>query len=218
MRQIIVYTTSTGRDLPMFVDVEKVLTSQIITNKEATLGECAKCKMFGKGGGCPPIAPTFDVSYREKYQFGYIVVLTIPVDKWMPDKYREVSIGTRAFLMSNFVQIVMKPIETKMANILAPFAGVVFSAGYCGGCHKCNVKAGGHCIKPNERMFSMESTGILVDNTIQQIGLPPLDWFRYKVPHIPKYTCRVILLLTDKEVNPSNIIMRFGGIKGVTVL
>lgn len=214
-----IYTTSAGKELPTILNIERILVSQIVTDRAATIGECQKCKMFGKGGGCPPFAPEFDKVYRDKYQFGYVVVVTIPFDRWMTDKHKEKpNPMSGAFLAANFMQVVMKPIETKMAKILATFGGQVFSAGYCGGCQKCAVKQGQPCSKPKERMFSMESTGILVSDSLEQIGLPKLDWIRYKDKYVPKYTCRVVLLLTDKEVSCSEIIDKFNEIRGITIL
>lgn len=190
--------TSTGRNLPMqfiFVPLEE---DKIVTNKELTTKLCKGCKMYGNRGGCPPLSPDYDKVFRGKFKYHYLVIGNIPVIHWMGEKVRNMDNRSRMMMFtSSFIEVMFKGLEKQIVSILKYYGGRVFPSSWCNLCKGCATAKGEPCRKPKDRCYSMEATGILVENTIMGAGLGRLEWFEWKTKKIPKWIKKIILYSTN---------------------
>lgn len=170
--------TTTGRNLPFELTTHETTYENFQADKCVTSELCKTCRMYGHRGGCPPVSPDFNKAFRGKTSRVYLVILSIPPLMWASHKVLADPHPNRRFLMvSSFVEVVIKSVEKNLVKTLRAQGGRVLPSSYCTGCPTCVAVDGNPCAKPSERMFSMESTGVLVSDTCVASGLQALEWY-----------------------------------------
>lgn len=191
-----IHKTTTGQTYPVEIGYSPVDTTSIPTDRPNTLAACRQgCPQYAKNGGCPPFSPDF-TTLREGYPYGVIVFARIYTrDNPLPDDGFKTHWGCVEKLLSHIMHQIG---DTGKEHL----GGVVLGTGECIGCHSCNFKSGSAiCTHPARRTFSMESTGILVGDLVeQQLGFQ-LQWWNHQEPdRLPEYMTKVILLLFQAPI------------------
>ena len=134
---------------------------------------CEVCEKYGKNLSCPPFSPTFN-DYLKGYRKAKVLCLRIPqeyIDHVIPEeKYRLCFEKGRQLLTEELVRFRQKGFR-------------IAGSGPCLACKKCGAETGGrNCVKPEERIYSLESLGvnlILLANKCFNIDL---EWTGYGRP------------------------------------
>lgn len=83
------------------------------------------------------------------------------------------------------------------------FQGYALLSGSCRLCKPCQCKEGLPCKRPNKMRYSMEATGL----NVQQLSLDYLEhellWYKDKT--LPRYTSTVTLVLYNKDFFQENM-------------
>lgn len=194
--------TTTGRNLPFELTVHEVSYDNFKVDKCVTTELCKTCRMYGHRGGCPPVSPDFNKAFRGKTDYVYLVILSIPPFMWASNKVLSDPHPNRRFLMvSSFVEVVIKSVEKNLVKTMRAQGGRVLPSSYCTGCPTCVAVDGNPCVKPTERMFSMESTGVLVSDTCIAAGLPALDWYTRTEQVIPAKIRKVSTYMSNTPLD-----------------
>lgn len=212
-----VVSTSTGRHLPFELLVDEIKYSDVVVDKSVTEKLCESCRMYGHRGGCPPVSPNFDRVYRDKTKHIYLTTLKVPCQQWGSRKVMADPNSNRRFLMmSSFVEIMVKGVEKKLINILRSYGGKVLPSSYCTACPTCVAVDGNPCVKPKERMFSMEATGILVHDTCVKAGMSPLEWYERDKQVFPHRIRKIMAYMADQPLDISAMFDEFSQAKAIT--
>jgi hypothetical protein len=71
------------------------------------------------------------------------------------------------------------------------------ATGYCKGCHKCSFP----CKTPSKQTFSLESTGVDVEDTVRRLFNTELQWFGKRNPNDVDYMMKIIAYFPKNRVN-----------------
>lgn len=197
-----VISTSTGRNLPFELLIKETSYDNVVVDKSVTEKLCETCRMYGHRGGCPPVSPNFDRVYRGKTKHITLVMIKVPCQQWGSRKVMaDLNSNRRFLMMSSFVEIMVKSIEKNVVRLLREQGGKVLPSSYCTACPTCVAVDGNPCVKPKERMFSMESTGVLVHDTCVNSGMEPLEWYAKANGIIPQRIRKVMAYMSDAPLD-----------------
>ncbi|MEA2020466.1 MAG: DUF2284 domain-containing protein [Patescibacteria group bacterium] len=183
----------------------EISSGNVPYDKKVTVEACKTgCALFGKGGGCPPYSPDFQ-QIKKKFPYAQAIYSRL-YTRYYPPKVARASF----YIRWNFVKALM---ERKIANVgyflREQLGGFFLSAGPCHGCGNktCAFKEGEKkCRKPEKRVFSLESTGVLANELVEKLFGFRLLWFdKEREDYIPEYMVNVILLMTKNSV-PENLL------------
>lgn len=161
-------------------------------NKCSTLCQIG-CKNFGKKYSCPPSSPSFE---KISKNFKYLVInaLKIPYDT-LRAEYNSVR-------MAN---VVAKSLQRKLFDAASNdlkkenIKHIVLENGSCRLCKTCALQKNQPCKHPDKMRFSLEATGIDVnDLVIKAFGFPLQWYYKGKEKEFPKYQCVVSGILTNE--------------------
>lgn len=199
------HRTSSDRLYPLEIGYKQLPSDQIPCDKLATTRECKEgCSLYGRNGGCPPYSPEFN--HLQTLFPHAIAVYSRLYTKFYPPKVANGSFYVRW----NFVKTFMERVILKVGKSLSKRCkGFLLGAGPCRACGNmlCAFKQGeSQCRKPTERVFSVESTGVLATTLMPQLFSIPLLWFdANNHDHFPEYMVNVILILTKEQLAPETM-------------
>jgi len=198
-RFAVVYRTRQGKPYPIEIGLAVVPVPCVRVDALATTEACKKgCGLYGRNGGCPPFSPEFHEIPGEEMLILYAKLLT----EHFPSRVLHGPYYSRWV----FVETFMTPLMNRIGRALTSSLGGYFlSSGNCHSCRpkRCAVKDGLNCRKPQVRTYSLEATGVLVTEMMNDIFGLELQWWRRDDPlHIPKYMVKVVGLKGNGFVNP----------------
>jgi len=212
--------TKEGKKLPFDLMIHKLRWEYVKVDKAATTQQCMKCKMYGKRGGCPPNSPEFNKVYGNRFEHIYLIGFYVPLQEWMSEKVKNLPHVSHQFLYgSGFVEAIIKSHEKHVVRILRDIhpGSKVLPTSYCTVCQKCTVNDSGGCKNPKDRMFSPESLGVLVSDTLEYSGLSGLTWFQYgdKNAILPETIKKIMLFMCDDKLNLELLLDNILSIKNI---
>ena len=152
---------------------------------------CKKCKNYNKKYACPPKSPDFNLICNKEGV--YIVLLKCNLEQIKnTGEYNKIRIANS--ILKSRIDRFMRSLEEKSGNKLK-----FLSSGSCRLCKKCNFQKNLPCKYPNKMRFSLEATGIHVEDLTKKLFDLPLLWYDSKKHLAPEYTCVVAGLMCDKK-------------------
>jgi len=192
----IFYKTTTGRCYPLELAYDSLPSKLISVNGLATTKACKiGCRLYGRNGGCPPLAPTFSEKWGRHALFLYAKILT----ENYPPKVLNGPYYTRWVFVETFLTALTNRIGRYLSSELDCY---YLGSGHCVSCRpkKCSLKQGDPCKKPNARTYSLEATGILVTELMEKLFGIELKWWRpQEKDYIPEYMIKVIGLFREEK-------------------
>ncbi len=188
MKLIHIKTPQNKFDIEVYYDfIEK---SKIKTNKKLFSEMCKTgCKNYNKKYSCPPFSPDFSELIRNKDKEGLFVVLF---------KCNLNQINSTEYNKMRIANVVMKSKIDKMMRALEKEFNTTFlSTGSCRLCKPCKIILKHPCKHPNERRYSLESTGIDCNALAEDLFGMKLAWYKSKKEL--EYTCVLCGLLINKK-------------------
>jgi predicted metal-binding protein len=198
----IFYKTTTGRCYPLELAYDSLPSRLIPVNRQATTKACQiGCRLYGRNGGCPPLAPTFSEKWGRHSLFLYAKILT----ENYPPKVLNGTYYTRWVFVETFLTALTYRIGRYLASELDSY---FLGSGHCVSCRpkKCSLKQGDSCRKPDARTYSLEATGVLVTELMENLFGIELKWWRpQEKDYIPEYMLKVIGLVRDEDFGESEV-------------
>jgi len=176
------------------------ISSKVVPhNKDLTSRACQiGCRLYGKNGGCPPFSPNYP-SFARRFPYANVLFVHMSVSDF-PQKIRQGNFYVRW----SFVEVLQGNFIKKLGSMLhSRIGGYFLSAGHCTGCGKkaCQMNANKECQSPTKREFSMESTGVLVTDLMEELFGIPLVWFSQDPEdNLPEYMIKSCMILTPDKL------------------
>lgn len=194
---------TTKNTLNIRTNVQCVQVTNVKVNYKANsvLCECA-CKNYNKKYSCPPVSPSFG-KLSQNFQYMVISAFKIPYDT-LKSEYNSIR-------MAN---VVAKSLQRKIFDAVANdlkkenIKHIVLENGSCRLCKVCSLQKSEPCKHPDKMRFSLEATGVDVnDLVIKNFGFS-LQWF-YKghKDNFPEYQCVVSGILTNEPEVVNNLLL-----------
>ncbi|MEW5818791.1 MAG: DUF2284 domain-containing protein [Cyanobacteriota bacterium] len=170
--------------------------------KEAVLVEYKKlsdicmegCKNFNKKYSCPPLSPPFNLLARN-YQ--YLVVNAIKI---------KLSDYQKIFNTIRMTNSVGKSLQRKIIENAFTDRQLILSNGSCRLCKICAYQDNLPCKYPGRMRYSLEATGVNVNELTIKCFEFPLVW--YQSDNFPEYHCVVSGVLTNEPESVVNRIVK----------
>lgn len=162
---------------------------------------CIGCRNFDKKYSCPPKSPSFEVLSKD---YGYLLVNAFKVP------YIELKKEYNSVRMANVVaKSLQRKIFDKTAQELREnnLKFVILENGSCRLCKTCALQKKEPCKHPDKMRFSLEATGVDVNDLVLKCFDFPLQWYyKGKKEKFPEYQCVVSAILTNEPEKVSNIL------------
>jgi len=159
------------------------------------------CKNFGKKYSCPPKSPSFEILSRD---YKYLVVNAFKIP------YTELKKEYNSVRMAN---VVSKSLQRKIFDITAQelkgknYRFLILENGSCRLCKVCNLQKNEPCKYPDKMRFSLEATGVDVNDLVLKCYGFLLQWYyKGKKDKFPEYQCVVSAILTNEPNEVSFIL------------
>ena len=177
--------------VPVEIESKIVPSSRICVDPKWTREMCETCGAFGQNGGCPPHSPAFERIARKNI---LLICARVQTASY-PTTVLNSHLGIKMLFAETWLKSLMDRLG-KNLNAAIPKSKFL-SSGCCRACHgvKCAVKLGQKCRKPRDRTFSLESTGVVVFETIPDIFGFELEWWTHE--STPEFTSKVIAVTSD---------------------
>jgi predicted metal-binding protein len=186
--------TPSKRKIKIEVYSEFIPKAEIKTNRTCFLELCKKCRNYGKKYACPPASPDFNLLCNKEGLYGVMLKCNLNQIK-NTGEYNKIRIANS--IMKSRIDKFMRRLEEKSGNKLK-----FLSSGSCRLCKKCNLEKNLPCKYPTKMRFSLEATGIHVEDLTKKLFNLPLLWYDSKKHKAPKYTCVVAGMMCNKiDVN-----------------
>lgn len=195
---IIYRSSSTSREYPLSFESKWIDYHDIVFEPDYIESLCKKgCRNYGHSGGCPPFSPKFDTFADEKKQCLLIITKfdsKYKTEKVKASKNRAIHWKFQDVIVAHFLDKIGRAIHAHYQQTF--FLGT----GYCMGCpgKKCSYKLQEPCRNPEQRTFSMESTGINVIKTVKNTMGETFYWYTKSNQNVP-YLMKAILLIFPRE-------------------
>ena len=122
MRRTFFYQSASGNIYPWLVGTGVIRTSEVVADYQ----ECSKycklgCKLFGKGGGCPPLSPKFS-DLRENYPLMWVCFVMFE-QRHIPPRLRDEpriwyrKVRFQDILLSKFLYSVMEAVKKEAMEL-----------------------------------------------------------------------------------------------------
>lgn len=158
-------------------------------------------KFDGSAGGCPGNSYQRVPSFNEiKPDYNWCLLPSIKVD--IQSSTTPKISGNRGAINRSF-NYLSSPFLTRYLNSITTDSTIKLNAGSCFVCRLrggCKVPETGVCPYPNERVYSMESTTILVDKLYEIVFGEKIYWF---TNIIPEYMIRMGLIFLKEPISES---------------
>lgn len=152
------------------------------------------CKNYNIKYCCPPNSPSFD-QIAKNYKY-----LVVNVFKVSLEPYKKV------FHTIRMTNSVIKSLQRKFIDGTFGASEVILENGSCRLCKKCTFQEGLPCRHPRRMRFSLEATGIHVQDLVKKCFDFELDW--YKNDHFPAFQCVASGILTN---SPEQVMVQLTG-------
>lgn len=177
---------------------------------------CSKCNKYNKIWSCPPLNFNDD-KYISTFKYSYIISGKIYIDK-VPSELKSEMIGHALNKYSgisnskdNFSNVFnalyysfRELNDSKILNLEEKFPGsTALVSGRCLICNNCTRESNLPCIHPDKLRYSLESLGFDVAEIIENIVGDKIQWSSNESP---EYVTCVSALLSNKEINPNEIL------------
>ena len=169
--------------------------SKVKTNKQLFSEMCKSgCKNYNKKYSCPPFSPNFEDLIKNQNKEGLFVVLF---------QCNLTQINSTEYNKLRIANVVMKSKIDKIMRLLEKEFNTIFlSTGSCRLCKPCKLVLKQPCKHPDERRYSLESTGVDCKALSENLFGTKLLWYNKKAP---EYTCVLCGILVDKNDVPEVI-------------
>lgn len=170
---------------------EQLLPVSKIEHAQRFQDYCRTCPHYAKNLACPPNTPYF-TSYVGKARTAHVICLRIPLagSQSAPEQQKSV------------IREVSKYLGEELRGYLKQGCKVAGS-GYCRACEICAAEIGKTtCIKPKERIFSLEAMGVDVNALLKASFGFGLEW--NKGAERANYLCVVGAIFYDEKLTSVN--------------
>jgi predicted metal-binding protein len=174
------------------VDYDFCLVSRkdIKTDKCLFDGLCkAGCPNYGKKYSCPPYSPKFE-NLGKDFDYLFVAMFCCSLQQINSGEYNKIRIANS--VMKSRMDKLMRNVEKKQG-------GLFMSNGSCRLCRSCGLKISKPCKYPQERRYSLESTGIDVNQITEKYFKKKLLWYDKTKSKAPEYTCVVSAIFCNKD-------------------
>ncbi len=167
---------------------ETIVPLATLTHRSKNKAACQACKSHGTNLACPPFSPTFQ-EYTMGKASARVLCLRLPLDYFseelIENRYRLCFKTVREFLVQELA--------------LARNAGqTIAGAGPCMACDPCVAEHGiFECIKPEEKIFSLESLGINLMELAKSCFDITLEWSTKN--HTAQFVCAMGAIFSEEE-------------------
>ena len=191
-KKVISYNTPRNT-FKLHIHTSFVVKASINFNYKSCSDLCQNgCKNYDKKYSCPPSSPSFE-KLSKCYEYMVINAFKIPYDT-LKTEYNSVR-------MAN---VVAKSLQRKIFDTTANnlkqqnVKHIIIENGSCRLCKICSYQKNEPCRHPEKMRFSLEATGVDVnDLVIKGFGFP-LQWYRKgNKDKFPEYQCVVSGVLTN---------------------
>ena len=186
------------------VQVNSVLLNSfnVYIDKDYTDKMCKEgCSLFEKNGGCPPYAPHINNILREK-----IIFISVLLDT---KKFPKKVLKSNYYIKWSFTEVLLTPLANKIGkNIKKELQGYFLASGQCIECkpQKCAVKQGYDCQNKQNKTYSLEATGVLVNKVTENYMGMPLQWWDKKdTKKRPSYMMKVVGVTTNQDLEDKDL-------------
>lgn len=188
------HTTSNGTQninlLIHIMPIEKVLSC----THEEEIRNCCKtgCVNYGKKWSCPPYSKKFSAVVKSKEHDAAIVIvgyINLCDMEYISNPYQRVKAAN---------MILKSKCEKIARNLESEFKGYSLLSGSCNLCKPCQKKRNLSCKKPTMVRYSLESTGVNVEELLENNCGYKLLWYK-KGEKLP-YTSVVTVILVDGKI------------------
>ncbi|MGI6649759.1 MAG: DUF2284 domain-containing protein [Bacillota bacterium] len=202
-----IYTTGKGDSYPIELDYKAILSDQLVSDYNRVTGYCKTgCKNYNYAGGCPPLAPNFEL-LREKYPLAVLIYARL-YSEFKPDK---VKASEKVYIHYRFQDIILSNLLTNLGyELTRKNRNQIFflNNGYCMGCgnKKCNFKLGNNfCANPDRRTFSLEACGVDVEASLKKIFNIELQWYNKSNYNTVEHMTKAIALLCKNHAQQAEL-------------
>ena len=161
----------------------------------------AGCKNFGKKYSCPPKSPSFKL-LSKNYKHLVINAFKAPYTE-LKKEYNSVRIANvvAKSLQRKLFDKTSQELKEKNQNFM------ILENGSCRLCKICALQKNEPCKHPAKMRFSLEATGVDVNDLVLKCFGFPLQWYyKGKKEKFPEYQCVVSAILTNEPEKVSNIL------------
>lgn len=196
---IIYRSSSTANAYPLSIQSKWIRYQDVVFEPDYIESLCKKgCRNYGHSGGCPPFSPKFDRFANNDKQ--YLLIITKFDSKYKTvkvkaSKNRAIHWKFQDVIVAHFLDKIGRALQTHFPRT------IYLGTGYCMGCpgKKCSYKLQEPCRNPNQRTFSMESTGINVVKTVRNTMQETFYWYTKTNSDVPYLMKAILLIFTDGQ-------------------
>jgi predicted metal-binding protein len=167
------------------INRKDIITDKVLFDNLCKIG----CPNFGKKYSCPPYSPKFENLARD-FDYLFVAMFLCPLDQIKSTEYNKIRIAN---------SVMKSRMDKFMRNLEKNEGGLFMSNGSCRLCRSCALKISRPCKYPSKRRYSLESTGIDVNQITQKYFNKKLLWYDKKLSLAPEYTCVVSALFCNKS-------------------
>lgn len=198
------YITGNNHEYPLQLYYRIIGAESVCFEPEVIRALCKSgCSNYGRSGGCPPRSPLFPSLIESNKQLVLVLCKFESIHKpanvvksrnsaihW---KFQD---GITARLLNKLGHVLVKDVQGKF-----------LATGYCMGCpgKKCAFKLGiEQCRHPNIRTYSMESTGINVVETVENVFNMRMYWYKKGDTDVP-YMLKCMAFIPSRNLEETNL-------------
>lgn len=164
-----------------------------IEHERSKIG-CEACHKYGKNLACPPYSPDF-AEYAENATHAMVVCIRMPQEYFKnetaEEAYRKCFRMARAILVEE-----LRSYRTR--------GHLIAGSGFCLACEVCAAEEGSDsCVRPNEKIYSLESLGVNLIKLIRECFELNLEWSA--TDHAADFVCAVGAAFTSDTVGTSSV-------------
>lgn len=178
------------------LSVEKVLSC---THEEAIRNYCKTgCVNYGKKWSCPPYSRKFSDIVKDS-KVGEVIIIIGYINlcdmEYIANAYQQVKAAN--MILKSKCEKIARYIERELN-------GYSLLSGSCNLCKPCQKKKSLPCKKPLLARYSLESTGINVEELLEKNCDHRLLWYK-KGEKLPYTSVATAVLIDDEKVSSENI-------------
>lgn len=163
---------------------------------ERSAEACKKgCPNYGKKWSCPPLASPF-LNIVKNYSHAVMLVFSTEMKYYQDIKNKYLAVKAANATLKTTIEKCTRDLETYMK-------GYSLLSGSCRQCKPCQCKKGLPCKHPDKMRYSMEATGL----NVQQLSIDFLNhellWYRDKT--LPRYTSTATLILFNQDLDMDDV-------------
>lgn len=158
------------------------------------------CRNYNHKYSCPPHSPNFEI-LKKKYKYLHAIFYKINLEPY-PQIYNTIRMAN--VVAKSKQRKMMDLISASLTNQKERF--VALENGSCRLCKKCALLAKEKCKHPHKMRYSLEATGVNVNDLCLNCFKMPLQWYRKGKKQYPDYQGVVSGVLCDFDSALSSLI------------